>query len=236
MSTKIEKTERTEEILQMVQEKMPDCICQMTKHGMEIEIYETALLDWEEVKTRVYKKVVNYERNQERLLNILHQRYLDLAEVYYIRIPLSEEGWGTCEITDVLLKTWGIQEQELREQAELNMENDSYQMVSVAQVLNFPEGLEPEFYILRNQKNIFSAGVISHPKLMKQFMKQIGGDGYLIPSSVEELLIIPVKEGICKEMLRTMILEVNQECVSLNEFLSNQLYYCHSESGEVEIC
>lgn len=223
------------------EEEIADCICQMTEKAMQAEFQETTLLDWEQVKPMLYKKVVNYERNQERLQTIPHQRYLDLAEVYYVRIPLSEKGWGTSEVTFHLLKQWGIREQELMEQAERNMEADNYQIISVEQVLQdmgvpFQESLGMGFYMVTNQRREFSAGVIASPKLMKQFMEQLGGDGYLIPSSVEELLVIPVEEGIDPDGLRNMIREVNQACVSSNDFLSNQLYYCHRASGEVEIC
>ena len=221
-------------------EKMADCICEMSKEAMKTKINQTLLLDWEKVKSMIYKKVINYKRNQDRLSAIPHQRYLDLAEVFYARIPLSDRRWGTCEVTHELLQTWEISKQELAEQAERNMREEHYQMLPLEQVLrslgmSVCEGLEHHFYVIKNQRNEFSANVISNPKQMKEFMDQIGGDSYLLPSSVEELLVIPVKEGSDTAMLKTMIKEVNQECVSPNEFLSDQLYYCHRSSGEVEI-
>ncbi len=222
-------------------EQMADCICEMSKEAMKTKINQTLLLEWEKVKPMIYKKVINYERNQVRLSTIPHQRYLDLAEVFYARIPLSDRGWGSCEVTHELLQTWEISEQELAKQAEQNMREEHYQMLPLEQVLwnlGVPvcEGLEYHFYVIKNQRNEFSASVISNSKQMKEFMDQIGGDSYLLPSSVEELLVVPVKEGSDTTMLKIMIKEVNRECVSPNEFLSDQLYYCHHSSGEVEIC
>ena len=82
----------------------------------------------------------------------------------------------------------------------------------------------------------FAAGVITHPQIMKRFMEQIGSDGYLLPSSIDEFLVVPALQGISPDALSAMVEEVNQTVLSPSSFLSDHVYYCHKETGEVEIC
>ena len=81
--------------------------------------FTVVVIDPEEVrnletaKYKVHKKVVKYERNSSRLPAVVHRRYLDLAEVYYLNIPVPGKGWGTGEIPVRMLKEWGIPKEEL---------------------------------------------------------------------------------------------------------------------------
>ncbi|MCI8310980.1 MAG: hypothetical protein HFI12_01955 [Lachnospiraceae bacterium] len=216
-------------------------ICGIAREALMVTINKDMITKWEKAKYRVFKKVVNYKRNQERLQKVLHKKYLDLAEVYYLRVPLSEKGWGTCEISLPLLEKWHIQKEELIEQANVNMEQEGYQMIQIQQYLtNHKISIEGEgdipCYLILNQRMEFAAGVITHPQIMKRFMEQIGSDGYLLPSSVDEFLVVPALQGISPDALSAMVQEVNQTVLSPSSFLSDHVYYCHKETGEVEIC
>lgn len=49
-------------------------------------------------------------------------------------------------------------------------------------------------------------------------------------------LVIPALQGISPDALSAMVQEVNQTVLSPGSFLSDHVYYCHKETGEVEIC
>ena len=91
-----------------------------------MEINQEEIWNWETLKHRVYKKVVNYEKNSGRLSAVLHRRYLDLAEVYYTRIPVQGEEWATSEIPVKMPEEWGIPEEEVAAWAERNTEAEGY--------------------------------------------------------------------------------------------------------------
>ena len=204
-------------------------------------IDEDDIRNWEKVKNIVYKKVVNYERNRSRLHTIVHRKYLDLAEVYYVRIRVPGDGWGTAEVSEQLLEEWGIPKEELEKQADANMDLDGYCVKPVGEVLQDTTPAagccNPVFYVIQNKKSELGAAAMTRPGLMKDFMEQIGTDCYILPSSLHELLAVPTSQETNAEELQVLVREVNQTpAVRPEDFLSDHVYYCHMDSGEVELC
>lgn len=226
-------------------EKAADYICRTVERESGVVIDPEEVRNWETAKYKVHKKVVNYERNSSRLPAVVHRRYLDLAEVYYLNIPVSGKGWGTGEIPVRMLEEWGIPEEELAVRAEAGMEADGYCVQPIQEFLSdvFPsEGLLPAdspdmgMYLILNRRSEYGAGVLSSRKLMKKLMEQIGEDCYILPSSVHELLALPCSQKFSVKELQELVRSVNRDAVSLEDFLSDSVYFCHMDTGEVELC
>lgn len=222
-------------------EEAADHICQAAEEELPVLIDRENILNWEKAGHLVYRKAVNYERNAERLCSMVHRRYLDLAEVYYLRIPVNRKDFGTGEVHVRMLEKWGISEEELSDQAEINMEADGYQIQPLPAFL---PGLLPEkgeanesFYVITNRRNESGAGVLTSPKIMKGLMEQVGKDCYILPSSIHELLAIPCGGCVDAEALQKLVQEVNRTpAVPAEVFLSDHVYFCHMDTGEVELC
>ena len=226
-------------------EEAADHICQAAERELPVRIDRESILNWEKAKHMVYSKAVNYERNADRLCSMVHRRYLDLAEVYYLRIPVNGKEFGTGEIYVRMLEKWGISEAELSKQAEINMNADGYHMQSMDEYLRSAfseEGpLLPDFpdsglYLIRNRTGEFGAGVMTSRKHMKEFMEQAGEDCYILPSSVHELLALPSSLKSDMVDLHLLVQGVNLDAVLPEEFLSDNVYFCHMDTGEVELC
>ncbi len=78
--------------------------------------------DFEEMKSKIVCKLVNYERNKGLLEQAPHRRYLDLAVVYYFLIEDPVIGRGTAVIQNNLLEAWKVTEEALYEAARENTE------------------------------------------------------------------------------------------------------------------
>lgn len=227
------------------EEEAADYIRRAAEKELPVMICGEDLQNWEKAKHMVSRKLVNHERNREQLQTLVHRRYLDLAEVYYLKIPIGEEGWGNGNIPVQFLEEWGIGAEELAEQAEANMETEGYGIQSMkeflAETFSREEALLPEppdtgLYLIQNRRREFGAGVLSSRRLMKRFMEEVGESCYILPSSTHELLAVPLSMQPEPEALRAMVREVNQTAVGPEEFLSDSVYYCHKDTGEVELC
>lgn len=196
------------------------------------------ILGWERARKWVYKKVVHYGRNKERLCLLAHRRYLDLAEVFYLRLSLEGKGIGTGEVRMELLNKWGISLEELAGQAEKNMEADGYRIISLEELLQLPpkDRVIPFLYLIQNESQTFGAAAITSPKIMKEAMEKIGRDCYILPSSIHEILACPYDESVEVGELRKLVREVNETVLAAGDFLSDSVYYCYKDTGEVDIC
>lgn len=213
-----------------------DYLCRVMEQEKPVLFHKEMFCDWDRVKSNVYKKVVNYEKNADRLPFYVHRRFLDLAELYYVRVPISRERWGNAEVSLPVLEAWGISEEELEKQATDNLEADGYQIRPVEDFLPGMCICQSRLYLIQNRSVELGAAVMTDPGQMKTLLEKLGSSGYVFPCSIHELLILPDDGNLEVKDLRKMVQEVNQEAVTPEEFLSDQVYYCHLETGETELC
>ena len=67
--------------------------------------------DFEKVKDKIYYELINSERNQKRLLDIPHRKFLDLEVVYRICVAIEEQDdYGSILSTNRFLESWECEE------------------------------------------------------------------------------------------------------------------------------
>jgi len=86
-----------------------------------------------------------------------------------------------------------------------------------------PKG--PKMYVAGNETKNFGASVILYENFLADFAKKIQSDFYILPSSVHEVILLPVEnedEEIYR--LKEMVYEVNHTELSEEEILSDSVY------------
>ena len=79
------------------------------------------------------------------------------------------------------------------------------------------------------------AGVIAYQDFMDQAVERIGGDFFVIPSSINEILLVPDNGDMTADALRDMVQEVNAKEVSPEERLSDNVYHYDSKDHVFEL-
>lgn len=83
-------------------------------------------------------------------------------------------------------------------------------------------------YVLSNTNCFWGAAALFYPDVMARLHELMRGPFYIIPSSVHELLLLPISEGDPQQLV-AMIREANRTVVSKDEFLSDDLLICESD-------
>lgn len=218
-------------------------------------------LDYINCKDKIVIRLVNYEENRELLESVPHVKFLDMAVIYTIIVNSTAENFGSIRITRDLLKNWNVPEEELKHCALRNtpimlpavyepmskviqkmmfkqLEENQYDEEMIREFLNSLEeetekGKATEMYVLTNTLGINGAACILYPNLLREIAKDFNNDFYILPSSIHETLLIPVKEGMKVEDLRNMVKEVNMTQVAEEERLSNNVYLYSREQGSI---
>ena len=200
------------------------------------------ILCWEKCKDKVLPKLINAERNQERLKNLVHRKYLDLAEIYCTKMTVGDSQQGYVEVTCEMLEEWGIDQETLKRQAADNMKAQGYQLYSMKEMLGSFMPTEPDagtgmdsLQILTNREGILGAAILADPELLKEVLGDKMGDCYLLPSSVHELIVCPVESWMDVEDLQEVVVEVNKTLVKEEEILSNSVYEFHTSDGTIKL-
>ncbi|MCI5648351.1 MAG: DUF5688 family protein [Fusicatenibacter sp.] len=202
--------------------------------------------DYEKAKSSIYCQLIQTKSNRKFLDEAPHQKFLDLAEVYYYRVREESLPESTILLREKHREMWGISKEELMRTAWENTLRDlPPKMNSLMSVIweqpgtarcgdeEFADRLASSFYILSNQDSYLGAICIRYPKLLAQIADQFGTDLFILPSSIHECMLLPADGSFEKEVLSAMVREVNREFVDPQEILSDRAYYYSRCQGKI---
>ncbi len=197
---------------------------------------------FDNISDRIILRVVNYEKNQKRLEQCPFIRKLDLALTFRVLVEEEEDQIGTVQVTDDLMKRWQVTEDDLYELAVDNMQrlwegvlepvqDMIFEMADVQLSEEYNTFLEENkgarempLYVLTNEIRMNGASVLFYTDCLKHFAASVGRDVFVLPSSVHEVLLIPVSEELSAWDMRQVVEAVNHQIVSEEELLSNHVY------------
>jgi hypothetical protein len=70
---------------------------------------------------------------------------------------------------------------------------------------------------------------------LRDFSVALGYDLYILPSSIHEVILLPMLDNYDREELEKMVREVNQESVSQEELLSEHVYTFYRKDGFISM-
>lgn len=222
-------------------------VCDIYLNNQLIEREADALVEgiksWEKSKADVYPILISYDGNKELLRNLIHRPYLDLALCYAICMDDEKYGRMTIRVSHGLLAVWGIDVEELHEQAFENMKGAGFQLKKISQVL-VEIGVIDEadarlddggFSILTNQRKQYGAAGMLNTDLLARFADMVKSNLFLLPSSVHEIIVVPDNGAMTLEEYTEMVQDVNATMVRKEEKLSDHPYYYDREKREVRV-
>ena len=206
----------------------------MPEQGFDVK----DILDFDSVKDKIIPKLINAEMNQEVLANRPHMMEADLAIQFVVQVDRSEDGVASCAIDNKMLEGYGIEVDELYQIAMENMERlDPAKVVSMAEMLGFSSEDIPEgsiaMYVITNESGVNGATSILNDRVMDEAREAIGENMIIIPSSIHEVIAIPMNEDADITTLTAMVKEVNADMVSPQDFLSDHVYTYSFDSHEL---
>lgn len=191
-------------------------------------------------------RLINSEKNKELLADVPHREILDLSLIYSVELSGDFDGVGTIIVRNEHMKLWDVDEQTLYEEVLKNMEEyDEGSLRTMKDVLLEMIGCDMEMldseisipmYVLTNRSKLYGASQLINKSMLAMAAKTIGSDLIILPSSVHELLILPVADNMTEmDHMTSMVREVNDSEVAMNEILSYHVYRYDSVTGEVSI-
>ena len=182
---------------------------------------------------RVFIRLINTERNKDFIQGKPHFEVEDLTAVFTYRIDSPAPGTiAETVITYDLCDMWDIPSGMLRAYANQNIKDASYLFEDVAKSAGFPVSLG--IYVLTNIENVHGAYEMLNPIALEAVREKIG-DFYILPSSINELIVVPKESGDRPEGLREIVRTINAEEVKPEEQLSDSIYEYNSIQKEVRI-
>lgn len=219
----------------------------MPRKQIDVEFFA----DFEKVKDKICYKLVNGERNKELLKDIPSLPFLDLAICFFYPFYHEEIGNGCILIKNDHLERWGVSVKDIWKVAEINTKlTYPQQCCPMEEMLleltrkeariwpPLPEknkGGSFAMKVLTNHQRIFGAAVILYHKYLEELAERIGGNFFLLPSSIHEMILLPEKGEVESGFLEKLVRESNENAVEEQEYLSDHVYFFDRKKKKVEI-
>ncbi|MCI9369434.1 MAG: hypothetical protein HFH65_03755 [Lachnospiraceae bacterium] len=192
--------------------------------NLDLDIKIQDLNNYEKIKKKVAYKLINYEKNEEILLNIPYIHFLDLAIVFFVMVSCQKDSGiknAAFPIRKEHLKTWGVAVEDIYRDALYNtpdlfpfvispmgnllaelickeLKGDIFEETDGERMQNEFERLQKEYdsgvYVLTNTKNVNGASCMLYKNVIKEFAEKEHTDFYIIPSSIHEVLLFPISD------------------------------------------
>lgn len=209
------------------------------------------MTDFEAVKGLICFRLINRERNRERLEKMPHRDFLDLAVIYFVPVTVGVGMGGSITIKDYIYRLWQTDEETVYRYA---LENTRRLYPATLQSMedviremmgdDAPAGLFSErngvpaipLYVLRCYRgDMSSAAAMLYDDILREFGRQ-HGNFYILPSSIYEVLLMPAGPGPADaSFVCPMVRDVNRAQVAPEEVLSDNAYFYHADTGVIDI-
>lgn len=225
-----------------------DCFYELYRQGTSIEniinkiVYEyenarkemsssdIVLPNKDNVKDKIFMRLVNYESNKKQFEDCPLVPYHDLAITFRYLVKNDENGIASAIVRNKDLKDWDISNERLYDIAKENtrrlfppeLRRLDDMLREYDENIDIPE--DSGLHILTNQQHINGATYMVYEDIIKEFAQNNNSDVYILPSSIHEVLLLPAKEDINKSNLEEMVKEINEYVVSPLEYLSDTVY------------
>lgn len=202
--------------------------------------------NYEAMKPHLMVQLIPQKGNEKKLSGILHEKVEDMAMIYRLDLGQADRSGGTMTtiVTDAMLQGFGITAEQLRQDAmEVAPQNRPATLRSMQEVMAAMMGMDAEEIpqdsvplLVASVDNAFmGASVIQYPGFMEQAAEQIGGDFFVLPSSIHEVLLLPDDGKTDFRELTAMVQSINESQVAPAERLSDNVYHYDSKDHVFEL-
>lgn len=237
-------------------------VIMINEHQEDIRLDSLETLhDWNQMKDRVMYRLINRDWNRERLKHMPHKEFLDLAIVFYMITGTCGAERVSMEVTEEFSRAWQVDADTLFEAAKVNTPRQYPYCLScfgdIARQLSRTKCILEESigksmrkgrlfqreqlrlmdvsYSLSNTFGVDGAAVILYDGFLKKLGDTFQQDYYIVPKSMDSLMVFQAVEGHCLADLEEMLTQMNLDTGEPEKILSNNVYIYRRESGALEI-
>ncbi len=175
-------------------------------------------------KDHIILMLMNTGSNKKMLRDVPHREILDLSIIYRYMLPLPDGSCNLLTISNAMLDMLELTEEEM---FDLALENT--QRLLPLEIRD----LGSNILVLTNEKGMLGAAVMMYEGTLDTLTDLYDSDFYLIPSSIHEMIAVPVNEDVRESYLKDLISDANRNVLMPTDVLSDTLYYYRCSDGRI---
>lgn len=206
-------------------------------------------LSYDGVKDSLTVRLLEKKRNREFLSNMPHVSVgHGLAVIADINMGEEKVGEWRIAVSNMVLEQLGVDRDTLFADAMKNsVIKEPAQLVDMGNALFGPdmtnllerdEPIAPEdvgsMYVLTNASQSLGAAAMFYPDVKEKAAELIGGDYYILPSSIHEVIIVPDTLDMKAKDLCEMVKQANKTVTDEKDILSDNVYHYSKDERRLD--
>ncbi|MBR2552211.1 MAG: hypothetical protein IKF05_04390 [Erysipelotrichaceae bacterium] len=226
--------------LDLVGQKMAEIVMSRSPE-LDMDLFSS----YENVRDHLFLRVCGRKRNPELLQKVPHKRFRDLAFTYHVLMDAKTDGLASAMITLPMLEEFGVSLEQLHKDALKNSERilpvrverigDFLKNIGVTEWEREESSEGMQMTVITNSRGIDGASAYFYPGIAEQLSKELGGNYYILPSSIHELIAIPASANRDWHSLELMVRQINRFEVSPEDQLSDHVYRYNAREHSLEL-
>lgn len=189
----------------------------------------------------VFGVLVNTEMNIDTISTCPHRNLCDLSVIYRMNVSTNTDSKASFIITNNHIRELGWTEEMLFNAAMENMDTPIYKPL-LGELANITEDdlelfeEDNRMYIITNKEKLYGVfGSMFDTYALRFISHKLNDDLCIIPSSIHEILVIPMKDTQNVKFMREMVRSVNDSQLKRQEILSYNVYKFDKATQEITI-
>ena len=167
------------------------------------------IFDYEKMKDKLQMRICDKEWNTDRLEDKAFTEHGDFAAYYAVNLEENREGISSIPVTISLMNEWGVSVEQIQADAMMADRNRGVVLMNMNEIIKSMIFGDPMF-CLTNESKMNGASLLLQEDIRKQIGECLGGNYFVIPSSVHEVLILPDNGTFRVPELNAMVQEANE--------------------------
>ncbi len=221
---------------------------QVMKNGVTYGARLLPASDYTKAEGRIVYQLINTAENGSLLEEVPHRKFLDLSIVYRWAVDFSSDGVASVLVNNDLASILDMDEEDLYNAAFKNTRKllppvfrDIREMLGdmmtdeeeKAMLEDMP--VEQKLYVVTNRYNFAGASVLLYEDILNDISTELGSDLYILPASINEVLVLTVSHDKDPDALANIVNEINECDVDESDRLSNSVYFYSASSRKIYI-
>lgn len=229
-----------------------DYICSDVLHAKSIYVYDKTkeLMDYDTAKSRLFVRLINYDRNADILRDVVHKTLGDIVFTVYAIVDENEFGIVSTKVLKSMVKKWDKNEDDIFNEA---IKNTYY--LTPPRIYKWEGVLCDESYAgesFMNDEDVcdldksFSGNILSTtrktngavavflPGVAEKISELLDSDFYMVFTSIHEVMIHSTGSGVDLKDLKLVLQDTLREATPSSDYLTEKIYKYNRRTHKFE--
>lgn len=229
-----------------------DYICSDVLHAKSIYVYDKTkeLMDYDTAKSRLFVRLINYDRNADILRDVVHKTLGDIVFTVYAIVDENEFGIVSTKVLKSMVKKWDKNEDDIFNEA---IKNTYY--LTPPRIYKWEGVLCDESYAgesFMNDEDIcdldksFSGNILSTtrktngavavflPGVAERIAELLDSDFYMVFTSIHEVMINSTGSGVDPKDLKLVLQDTLRKVTPSSDYLTEKIYKYNRRTHKFE--